>query len=316
MLFEYIWIILPMAFLLDLIFGDPAGSFHPVRLMGKSIEFFEPFFRDFSPDLKTCGLYFALFQILLTFIISLSAVIIISLISPVPGVIIQIILVYYCISAKSLKKAALEVSYPLECDDLSHAKNKLSWIVGRDVKDLDKTGAARAAVETVAENFVDGVVSPLFFAAIGGAPLALTYKMVNTLDSMVGYKNEKYLDFGRISAKIDDVANFIPSRLSVFFIAITGQIFSGRGNIILKTANYEGRNHSSPNAGFPEASFAGALGIKLGGPNYYHGNLVEKPYIGIDFKDVEIKHIKKACELMIFSSVITMSFFWLLIFFY
>ena len=176
--------------------------------------------------------------------------------------------------------------------------------MGRDVGGYDAAGIARATVETVAENLVDGVMAPLFFAAIGGAPLAMAYKMTNTLDSMVGYKNETYLQFGKASARIDDIINFIPARLSVLTIALACQILSGMGTRSLKIAVTEGANHSSPNAGYAEAAFAGALAVKLNGPNYYHGKMVDKPYIGIRFGKTMPGHIKKACDLMLLSSVL------------
>jgi len=187
---------------------------------------------------------------------------------------------------------------------IDEAKAKVSLIVGRDVEKLTERGIVKATIETVAENLVDGVISPLFFAVIGGAPLAIAYKMVNTLDSMVGYKNEKYIHFGKAAARIDDISNYIPARLSVPIISLAAQILSRKGLNAFKTATLEGKNHSSPNAGFPEASFAGAMGVKLGGLNYYHGRLVHKPYIGKLFGEADIKHIKKACDLMMMSSVI------------
>ena len=161
-------------------------------------------------------------------------------------------------------------------------------IVGREVKYLDNTGVVKATIETVAENFVDGFLSPLCFALVGGVPLAMAYKMINTLDSMVGYKNEKYILFGRVAAKIDDIANYIPARISLVVISFAAGLLDIRkGKRALLTGFKDGRLHKSPNAGYPEAAFAGALKIKLGGPNYYHGKLVEKPYIGSRFKNPE-----------------------------
>jgi adenosylcobinamide-phosphate synthase len=175
--------------------------------------------------------------------------------------------------------------------------------VGRDVDRYETADIARASVETVAENFVDGVLSPLFFVVIGGAPLAMAYKMINTLDSMVGYKNRRYRRFGWAAARIDDLANFIPARLSILIIfLVSWALDSGRGRSAMTTAINEGANHSSPNAGFPEAAFAGALCVKLSGPNMYGGVLVDKPYIGVDFGSVRIDHIRKACELMILAA--------------
>ena len=200
----------------------------------------------------------------------------------------------------------MDVQTALEINGIKAGRDKIAMIVGRDVNNLDQTGVVKAGIETVAENFVDGFLSPLFFALIGGIPCAVAYKMINTLDSMVGYKNDKYIEFGRASARIDDVANFIPARVSVIIIAgATFLLPDKRGLSSLITGFSEGRFHKSPNAGFPEAAFAGALKVKLGGPNYYHGKLVEKPYIGNDFQDPGLGQIKQACELMLFASFLS-----------
>jgi len=297
-------IILPAAYLLDLILGDPQFLPHPIRWMGKAIELLEPAFRNISKNLYVSGAFFAIFLILSTWGIAFIIVGAAMKLNPMLGIVIEIVLIYWCISVKSLRQSAMEVSRLLMNSGIKEAKEKVSLIVGRDVEKLTERGIVKATIETVAENLVDGVISPLFFAVIGGAPLAIAYKMVNTLDSMVGYKNEKYIHFGKAAARIDDIANFIPARICVPVISFAAQILSGKGLSSLKTAIKEGKNHSSPNAGFPEASFAGAMGIKLGGPNYYHGKLVYKPYIGKLFGEADIKHIKKACDLMILSSVI------------
>jgi len=297
----YLYII-PAAFILDQILGDPESLPHPVRWMGRSISALEPRFRKFNVSLKTSGAILSILLILLT--LGLTSILILSaqIIHPVLKTFIEIILIYYCISIRSLRDSAMEVYRLLNHVELGAAKKKLSFIVGRDVEKLSEQGVAMATVETVAENLVDGVISPLFFAAIGGAPLAMAYKMVNTLDSMIGYKNKKYQDFGKAAARIDDFANFIPARLSVPIITLAVQILSGKGRRAFKTAIKEGSNHASPNAGYPEAAFAGGLGIKLGGPNYYGDQLVSKPYIGEKLETVEMGHIKKACDIMMLSS--------------
>lgn len=304
------WCILPTAFVIDLIMGDPLFFPHPIRLIGKAISFFEPVFRKFPVKLFTSGLLFCLFLIFISFSLSFLTVYISRLIHPVFGNVVEIVLVYYCISVRSLKDAALSVMHAFRDSGIEEARKKVSMIVGRDTKNLSEEGVIRAAVETVAENLVDGVISPLFFAAIGGAPFAISYKMINTLDSMVGYKNEKYMDFGKASAKIDDVANYIPSRISVPVISFVAQLLWGKGISSFKTAVKEGSNHSSPNSGYPEAAFAGALSIKLGGPNNYGGQLVSKPYIGIEFEKAQWVHIKKACNLMVLSSISALLFLW------
>jgi adenosylcobinamide-phosphate synthase len=303
-------IILPAAFLLDLILGDPQFLPHPIRWMGKAIELLEPAFRKISKNISVSGTYFALFLILSTWAITFIIVVIAGKLNPILGIVIEIVLIYWCISARSLRQSAMEVSRSLMNYGIKEAKEKVSLIVGRDVEKLTERGIVKATIETVAENLVDGVISPLFFAVIGGAPLAIAYKMVNTLDSMVGYKNDKYIHFGKAAARIDDIANFIPARLSVPIISLAAQILSRKGLHAFKTAALEGKNHSSPNAGFPEASIAGAMGIKLGGPNYYHGKLVYKPYIGKLFGEADIKHIKKACDLMMLSSILWLVILW------
>jgi adenosylcobinamide-phosphate synthase len=263
----------------------------------------EPKFRKLRCGLFINGTLLATTLIFLTWLLGYLLILAGTLIHPYLGNLLQIITIYYCVSIRSLRQAAMDVSQALYDVGLETARQKLAWIVGREVKDLSEDGISRAAVETVAENLVDGVISPLFFAAIGGAPLALAYKMINTLDSMVGYKNETYRLFGKTAARIDDVANFVPARLSVPVIALVSHILADRGKIAFKTAFREGRHHSSPNAGFSEAAFAGALAVKLGGPNMYHGKLVEKPYIGDGFESAHKQHIKSACELMMLSAI-------------
>ena len=304
--------ILPLAVILDLLLGDPRWLPHPIRWMGNAIAFFEPRFRRLKMTPKSAGFFFALFLILAAGIISKTITAGAGLVGPDVWTVVEIILIYYCLSIKSLDQAARAVYQELINSRLGKSKEKLSMIVGREVDGLDAEGVARAAVETVAENFVDGVVSPLLFAAIGGAPLCVAYKMINTLDSMVGYKNEKYIDFGCAAAHMDDVANYIPSRLSIFLISLGAWILSGNAAVrAFMTALKDGRRHASPNAGWPEATFAGALRLKLGGPNYYHGRRVEKPYIGSAFSSAASPdHIRRACELMLLCSLISLVIVW------
>lgn len=302
--------VLPAAFLLDLILGDPRLLPHPVRWMGRAIEFFEPYFRKFIARQRLSGALFCTFLVALTGISAVVLLLISQWIHPWLKTGLEIILIYFCISARSLEDASLEIHTYLRQNKVADARRNVALIVGRDVTRYDEAGISRAVVETVSENLVDGVISPLFFAAIGGAPLALVYKMVNTLDSMVGYKNERYIDFGRASARLDDVLNFIPARFSIIIIALATHLLSGRGRHSLKTALVEGANHSSPNAGYPEAAFAGALAVKLNGPNYYDNKLVEKPYLGVRFGKTRIADIKKACDIMMLSSMLWLLLVW------
>ncbi|MEA1967870.1 MAG: adenosylcobinamide-phosphate synthase CbiB [Thermodesulfobacteriota bacterium] len=300
------WYILFFAYILDFAAGDPRFLPHPVVGMGKAIEVFEILFRKLFKNPFTAGLWFAACLIFSTWVITAFAISFSLALHPVFGAVVQIILLFFCFSGKSLEKAAIEVENALENNELESGRNKVAMIVGREVKYLDHTGVVKAATETVAENFVDGFLSPLCFALVGGVPLAMAYKMINTLDSMVGYKNEKYILFGRVAAKIDDIANYIPARISLVVISFAAGLLDIRkGKRALLTGFKDGRLHKSPNAGYPEAAFAGALKIRLGGPNYYHGTLVEKPYIGSRFKDPESGKIKMACDLMLLASFIS-----------
>lgn len=304
------WCILPAAFALDIMLGDPHGLPHPVRWMGKLIERLEPPFRRIRSDLNVGGALFAVVLIGGTWLLAYLVLAAAHRVHPILKILLEIILIYYCLSARSLNDAAMEVRQCLSQKTVQAARKKVAMIVGRDIENYKEAGLARATVETVAENLVDGVTAPLFFAAIGGAPLALAYKMANTLDSMVGYKNQTYRQFGKASARIDDVLNYLPARLSVPVIALAAQILSGHGERSLKTAVCEGANHASPNAGYAEAAFAGALAVKLNGPNYYGGNLVDKPFIGVRFGPCSPDHIKKACDIMLLSAVLWLLTVW------
>lgn len=297
-------VILPAALLLDLALGDPRRLPHPVRWMGLLITTLEPFFRKLPFRLEVCGSFFTAANVAGTWLLAAVTVAAAGWFNPWLRAGVEIVLMYYCISITSLAQAAEAVLIGFVRGGLQGAKDNVALIVGRDVQALDAQGVFRATVETVAENLVDGVAAPLFFAAIGGAPLCVAYKMVNTLDSMIGYKNEKYLEFGRAAARLDDAANFIPARLVVPFIALSAQILAQRGRQSFYIARRDGRRHASPNAGYPEAAFAGALGIKLGGPNTYGSRLVEKPFIGDSRRGVELNDIRKARDLMILSALL------------
>lgn len=301
--------VLLIAFILDLLLGDPHAWPHPVRFMGKAITALEPLCRKLPWRLTWSG---ALFTGMLFIWAWLAAFLIIAIskwVHPHLALIVEIVLVYYCISANSLASEALAVVKTLQQKGLDAGRQKVALIIGRDTASLSAESIKRGCVETVAENLVDGVIAPLFWAAIGGAPLAAAYKMVNTLDSMVGYKNAKYAEFGKASARLDDIANYLPSRLAVPIIAIAAQLLGARGRVAFTTAVAEGRAHTSPNAGYAEAAFAGALGVRLNGPNYYGGKLVQKPYIGVRFAPkIKNLHVCQACDLMLLSSLLWLVF--------
>lgn len=292
------------AFILDFLLGDPGRLPHPIRWMGRGIEILEPRFRRLPTSLVRSGALMTLLMVGVTYLLTFFLLFLAACIHPLLKKSIYIILIYYAISSEALDRSAREVMIPLLKGDLAMAREKVGLIVGRDTKRLTASGVRRAAVETVAENFVDGVAAPLFYAAIGGAPLAMAYKMVNTLDSMIGYKNERYILFGKAAARLDDGANYLPARLTIPVIALAAHMLGRSGRQAFITAVTEGRQHSSPNAGFPEAAFAGALGVRLNGPAEYGGIRVEKPFIGIAFGAVETSDIGRACELMRLSSVL------------
>ncbi len=296
--------IIPAAFILDLVLGDPTRLPHPIRWLGRAIILGEPFFRKLRLKLSVSGALFAISLIAGTWTLTFVLIKTAQYIHPLVKAGVEILIIYYCISIRSLESSAMAVFRALTQTRLDDARAKVALIVGRDVKNLNPEEISRATVETVGENLVDGVISPLFYAAMGGAPLVLAYKMINTLDSMIGYKNDKYRDFGKVAARIDDIANFIPARFSIPVISLAAQIIGGKGVRTFQTALMEGANHPSPNAGYSEAAFAGALGVRLGGPNYYHGSLVSKPYLGIRFSQTNPNHIKKACDLMMLSAMI------------
>ena len=303
--------LIPAAFALDAVLGDPRWLPHPVRWMGRAIEFCEPVFRRYLKNQYLAGGLFALSLILACWGLTAAALQAARMLHPAAGLGLEVVLIFFCLSARSLFDAGMEIHRLLRQERVDTARSRLSWIVGRDVDRYGADDISRATVETVAENFVDGVLSPLCFAAVGGAPLAMAYKMVNTLDSMVGYKNERYGQFGWAAARLDDLANFIPARLAVGIISLAAKLLAGnKGRQALTTGIKEGAQHSSPNAGYPEAAFAGALAVRLGGPNYYGGVLVEKPCIGVAFGRVRQNHIPKACALMMFAALIASVMAW------
>ena len=283
-------------FVLDCLFGDPAWLPHPVVYMGKAISRLEKFLRTRLPKtpqgelLGGAVLAFCLpvGTLLLTGLVCWGA----AMLHPLLGLAVQMFWCGQALAAKGLAQESTNVYRELVKPDLPAARRAVSRIVGRDTQDLTLEGVTRAAVETVAENASDGVIAPLLYMLIGGAPLALTYKAINTMDSMLGYKNEKYLYFGRAAAKFDDVLNYIPARLTAFLIALSGYR-KGIFSFIRKYA----RQHASPNSGYPESAMAGILDCRFGGPNIYHGMLVEKPYIGTNNRELSINDYKRAARI-------------------
>ena len=314
--------------LLDFLIGDPHWMPHPIRLIGRLIGWLDKKFMDSevqghefvsgvnnrnlvsgkSKVNSKCrnnqreirkGAVCACVVVLLTFGITALLVVGGYLIHSVCGIIIESILTAYCLATKSLKTESMKVYKALCRGDLEGARYAVSMIVGRDTASLDDVGITKAAVETVAENTSDGVVAPMMYLIIGGPVLGMTYKAINTMDSMIGYHNERYEFFGKVAAKLDDVVNFIPSRLSallMIFVSFLGRDFDGKNAWrIWRRDRY---NHKSPNSAQTESVCAGALRVQLAGDAYYFGKLVRKPFIGDALREIEIEDIRRANGLM------------------
>lgn len=303
------------AYFLDLIFGDPRTFPHPVKGIGWLIKKLEVPFRSIIVNERISGTFFAGTIIVsiwfVTFMLTQAA----YFFNYYFGVVISIIIIYTSLSVKDLGVESLAVFDALKGGDIDKARILLSKIVGRDTAGLDEREITRAAVETVAENIVDGIISPLFYAFLGGAPLAMAYKAINTLDSMIGYKNKKYINFGWAAAKIDDMANFIPARLSVIFMVMASWIAGDDPIKAWNIAMRDGRKNPSPNSGLPEAAIAGAFGVRLGGVNYYNSIAVQKPQIGDDINPLDRSCIKKAVRIAYIASALFIiaeaALFWL-----
>jgi len=293
-----------IAYILDLLFGDPRWVPHPVRGIGYLIERGEGPCRRAIKDGRVAGVVFASSIIIFTWAITFALISAAGLVSHYLGMAVSVMVIYMSIAVKDLGVESRAVFTALEAGDLNTARAALSKIVGRDTAHLDEPEIIRATVETVAENIVDGILSPLFYAFLGGGALAMAYKAVSTLDSMIGYKNERYIEFGLAAAKIDDAANFIPARLSVIFLVLASWV---SGYNPMKTWNItirDGEKSPSPNSGFPEAAIAGALDVRLGGLNYYNSTAVQKSYIGDDVNPLNKAHIKEAVKIAYVTSAL------------
>ncbi len=295
-------LILPLAYALDILFGDPVYSFHPVRLIGRMAESYERKLRGFMMDEVRGGLFLAFGLPLDVFIITVFILWVAGQVHPLLQFVLSTFFIYSILSVRDMDDHAKLVKASLERGDLAEARLHLSKMVGRDTAHLDQKEIVKATVETIAEGTLDGIISPLIYASVGGAPLAMVFKAVNTLDSMVGYQNEQYEKFGRFSAKFDDILNYIPARISPLLISLGAFMTGLDGWKALRVGIRDGGKHTSLNSGFPEASYAGALGAKLGGLSYYQGKPVDKPYLYIEGREAGIEDIGNAVRLMYFSS--------------
>ncbi len=294
-----------IAIVLDQLCGDPRWLPHPVRLIGTACTTFEKLSRAILPSLAA-GLATVLMVLSVTGLATWGLIYGANLLHPWLGTAMGTLLLYTTIAARDLVRHSRAVHTALAARDLAEARQRVAMIVGRDTANLDEKGVARAAVESVAESMVDGITAPLFFAVLGGPLAAMLYKAVNTMDSMFGYKNERYLQFGRVAARLDDAANFIPARLTSLLIPAAAFFL----RLDLKRSLYilfrDRLNHASPNSAHSEAAVAGALGVQLGGTNSYFGRPVVKPTIGDATRPIEADDILRTNRLMLLASALTL----------
>lgn len=300
---------LVMGYILDLIFGDPYWMPHPVRFIGNLISILEKVIRRFMPKTKRGeyigGIILTVMVVSISMVIPLVIILMAKSINTYLALTVETFMCYQILATKSLKVESMKVYDELEKNDLPSARKAVSMIVGRDTKDLTFSGVAKAAVETVAENTSDGIIAPMIFIAIGGAPMGFFYKAINTMDSMVGYKNEKYMNFGRFAAKLDDVVNYLPARISAYQMILSSLFLRYDYKNAFKIYKRDRYNHASPNSAQTESVCAGALDVQLAGNAYYFGKLYEKPTIGDNIREINYDDIKKANRLLYCTSFIS-----------
>jgi len=301
---------LAIGFGLDALIGDPPNLPHPIRAIGKLIDLEERLLRESFPATpETERKIGALMTADVTNTSVVATVVLLHLLKRIDlrlALLGEGVICYYMLAARSLLDESMKVYTALETGTIEDGRKAVSMIVGRDTACLDEAGVVRATVETVAENTSDGVVAPMLYAAIGGAPAAVAYKAINTMDSMVGYKNERYLNFGRASALVDDVVNFIPARVSGLLMCAAASLAGFDGAGAVRVFARDRLAHTSPNSAHTEAACAGALGLQLGGGNYYFGTYVDKPTIGDATRPIERADIKRANRLMYATAALTL----------
>ena len=293
-----------LGFLLDCLIGDPYSMPHPIKLIGRLISKLENVVRKHFSDLRKGGTVLALTVIILSAAVPLGVLIICYSIHILLGLAVETILCCYMLAARCLCNESMKVCKAAEKGDTEAAREAVSMIVGRDTAVLDSDGIVRAAVETVAENTSDGVTAPLFYMGLGGAVGGFFYKSVNTMDSMIGYTDERYADIGRFAAKLDDVLNYIPSRLTAVLMSVTAPLCGLDGRNAFRIWKRDRRNHASPNSAQTESACAGALHLRLAGDAWYFGKLHKKPYIGDDDRRIEPDDIRCANRLMYGASIL------------
>jgi adenosylcobinamide-phosphate synthase len=293
--------VLAVAYLFDWIAGDPEWLPHPVGLIGRGAEAGERFLRrpGQTPAVEFAAGGILTFSLIATAYMGTAQTIAwMNKRGRALGFATETLLAWTCVASRSLHDEASSVVAALEADDIVLARRRLNRIVGRDTQHLDSREISRAVIETVAESCSDGIIAPLFYMVIGGVPLAMAYKTINTLDSMIGHADERHFYFGKVAARLDDVANLLPSRLTALGIAASASAFEANSVTALDTWLHDGANHKSPNAGQPESAMAGALQVRLGGENFYDGELVAAPLMGERFSPPSTERAKQAIRIV------------------
>ena len=300
-------------FILDLIFGDPHWLPHPICLIGNLIGFIEGNLRPkLAPNknaLLLGGALMVVIVLVISFAVPMAILLAAGMVSPWLAFALETLMCYQIFATKCLRDESMKVYDALHNNDLADARVKLSWIVGRDTQNLDEEEITKGAVETVAENTADGIIAPMFYMFLGGVPLAFLYKGINTMDSMVGYKNDKFLYFGRCAAKLDDLANLIPARITGLVMIAAAFLLGLNGPGAWKVFWRDRYNHLSPNSAMTESVTAGALNIQLGGDHFYFGKLVHKDTIGDNIRPVCPEDIKKTNNLLYMTAVLGLLLF-------
>lgn len=295
-----------IGFVIDSFIGDPYNLPHPIRLIGRLISKLEKFIRKRFRNLHAGGVFLALTVIFISAVVPFFILYFYYRLNIIFGILIEGIFCYYLIAPKCLRNESMKVYSAIKIKDTEKARKAVSMIVGRDTQCLDESGIIKAAVETVAENTSDGVTAPIMYMSLGGAVFGFIYKAVNTMDSMIGYKNDKYINLGRFAAKLDDAFNFIPSRLTAAVMILSAYILGMNGKNAFRIWKRDRRKHASPNSAQTEAVCAGALEIRLAGDAYYFGKLHKKEYIGDDIRPIENEDIRRANKLMYCTSIIVL----------
>ncbi len=293
------WPLILLAVAVDLVLGDPRRFPHPVRGMGWMAARLEGPLRGNVANTRAAGVLAVLLVLGTSAGLAAGLILLARLAHPAAGVLMSILILYSTFAARDLYGHSRNVCSALEGGNLTLARERVAMIVGRDTKDLDSSEIARATVETVAENTVDGLTAPLFYAVIGGPVLAVAYKAASTLDSMFGYRNERYRDFGRAAARLDDAAAYVPARLTACIVPIAAILLGFNGKASWRMYRRDGRKHPSPNAGLCEAAFAGALGVRLGGPSRYGGVPSDKPSLWEPVVPIRTEQVHQANRLML-----------------